>query len=45
VNLKPIYRFGNIVLIGLAEDYQNETVHDGLVLEIDILNKRIVNNP
>ena len=43
--LIPLYRTGSRILVGIKEDYPTNIVKDGLVLEIDTKEKRIVNNP
>ena len=40
----PLYRKHNDILVGLAEDYP-EVVDDGLVLMIDLENKKIIGQP
>lgn len=45
MELKPLYRIGDSILIGLKVDYQAELVKDGVVLHIDLANKEIVNTP
>lgn len=43
--LVPLYKLGSVILLGLSEDFISEVVDDGLVLEIDLKEKRIINNP
>jgi hypothetical protein len=43
--LIPLYYIESKVLIGLKEDYAQGKVDDGLVLELDLNEKRIVDNP
>ncbi|MEX0982567.1 MAG: hypothetical protein WD577_14595 [Bacteroidales bacterium] len=43
--LVPLYSLASKVLIGLKIDYPGEMVTDGLVLEIDIKDKSIINDP
>jgi hypothetical protein len=43
--LIPLYQIESKVLIGLKEDYAQGKVDDGLVLELDLSEKRIVDNP
>jgi hypothetical protein len=45
MNIIPLYRIGPIVLVGLDIDYQTETVQDGLVVKIDIKERKIDNIP
>lgn len=43
--LTPLYKYKSRLLIGFKDDYIQSNVNDGLVLEIDIEEKRIVNKP
>jgi len=45
MNLIPLYKVHNRFLIGLDIDYPVDKVIDGLVIEIDIHEKKIVNPP
>jgi len=45
MNLIPLYKINNRFLLGLDIDYPEDKVTDGLVIEIDINEKRIVNPP
>ncbi len=41
----PLYRFENLFLVGLKTDFQDEKIHDGLVIEIDLKRRKIKNSP
>lgn len=41
----PLYKFDNRYLLGLDIDYPGKTVKDGLVIEVDIIKRKIVNPP
>lgn len=41
----PLYKIDDRFLIGLDIDYPGKTVTDGLVIEVDIQDKKIVNPP
>ena len=41
----PLYRYKDLFLIGLESDYQDEMINDGLVAEIDLRKKKMVNTP
>jgi hypothetical protein len=43
--LIPLYKLESRVLIGLKIDYPGDKITDGLVLEIDVKEKRIINDP
>ena len=45
MELKPLFKSGTTLLIGLREDYSENQVDDGLVLEIDIETANIINTP
>lgn len=43
--LIPLYKHGSRILVGLKEDYLEDKVKDGLCIEIDMVTKKIWNNP
>ena len=45
MNLKPLYKSQNNILIGLKSDFRELCVIDGLVVEVDIEGKRILSEP
>ena len=45
VKLKPLYRSENNFLVGLAADFKELCVLDGLVVEVDIDSKKIIGDP
>ncbi|GEM_PF-2345703 len=45
MNLKPLYRIENRILIGLESDFRELCVLDGLVVELDIEGKKILSGP
>ena len=45
MNLKPLYKAENNILIGLKSDFQELCVIDGLVVEVDIEGKKILSEP
>lgn len=45
MNLIPLYRFESSILVGLDIDHADATVEDCLVVEIDISDKVIKNQP
>lgn len=45
MNLKPLYRTDNSILIGLKSDFTEVCVLDGLVVEIDLEGKKILSGP
>ncbi len=45
MNIIPLYRFESSVLVGLDIDYVAPTVEDGLVVEIDLEEKKIKHQP
>ena len=45
MNLKPLSRAENFILIGLKSDFRELCVIDGLVIEVDIAGKKLVGEP
>lgn len=45
MNLKPLYRIENRILIGLESDFQELCVLDGLVIEVDLEGKKKLSGP
>lgn len=45
MTLKPLYKFGNIVLVGLDKDFHEVCVLDGLVIEIDLEKRQALDSP
>jgi hypothetical protein len=45
MNIIPLYRTSSLILVGLDIDFPTETVQDGLVVKIDIQNKKIEYQP
>ena len=45
MTIKPLYRSENKLLVGLSKDFPELCVLDGLVVEIDLDNKKIVSSP
>ena len=45
MNIKPLYKSDSKILIGLEDDFQELSVLDGLVMSIDLHNKKIVHPP
>ena len=45
MKIKPLYKDDNNVLVGLESDFPEVCVIDGLVVEIDLQSKRILNHP
>ena len=44
MNLKPLYRSDDCVLVGLNVDFQDLCVLDGLVVEVDLNGKKLLGN-
>ena len=45
MNIIPLYKFSSHILVGLDIDFPTDKVTDSLVVEIDIQEKKIVNQP
>lgn len=45
MNIKPLYKSDSIILVGLEDDFQELCVLDGLVMSIDLQDKKIVHPP
>ncbi|MEA1887992.1 MAG: hypothetical protein U9N72_12365 [Bacteroidota bacterium] len=45
MNIKPLYKSDNEVLVGLNDDFRELCVLDGLVMSIDLKDKKIVHPP
>ncbi len=45
MNIKPLYKSNREVLVGLEDDFRELCVLDGLVISIDLKNRKIVHPP
>ena len=45
MELKPLYKNNNYILVGLAQDHITEVVDDSLVVELDISTGELINGP
>ncbi len=45
MNIKPLYKSDSKILVGLEDDFQELCVLDGLVMSIDLQDKKIVHPP
>ena len=45
MNIKPLYKSDSKILVGLDDDFKEVCVIDGLVICIDLENKKIVHPP
>ncbi len=45
MNIKPLYKSDSKILVGLEEDFREVCAMDGLVISIDLENKKIVHPP
>lgn len=45
MNIKPLYKSDNVVLVGLEDDFGEPCVPDGLVSAIDLGNKKVLHAP
>ncbi len=45
MNVKPLYKSDNLVLVGLEDDFREPCVLDGLVSVIDLRERKILQSP
>jgi len=45
MNIKPLYKSDSKIIVGLEDDFQELCVLDGLVMSIDLQDKKIVHPP
>ncbi|HDZ42177.1 MAG TPA: hypothetical protein ENH59_10955 [Bacteroidetes bacterium] len=45
MNIKPLYKSGNKVLVGLDEDFREVCLMDGLVMIVDLDSKVVIHPP
>lgn len=45
MNIKPLYKSGREILVGLDDDFSEVCVPDGLVMVIDLEGKKILRTP
>ena len=45
MNIKPLYKSGREILVGLDDDFSEVCVPDGLVMVIDLEGKKVVRTP
>jgi len=45
MGIKPLYKSDNLLLVGLSKDFSELCVLDGLVVEVDLLKKKIISGP
>ncbi|MBN1387234.1 MAG: hypothetical protein JW965_02235 [Bacteroidales bacterium] len=45
MNIKPLYKSERVILVGLEDDFQEVCVLDGLVMSIDLRDKKIIHPP
>ncbi|MFO7850970.1 MAG: hypothetical protein ACQERS_14610 [Bacteroidota bacterium] len=45
MNIKPLYKSDNEILVGLNDDFRELCVLDGIVMSVDLEDKKIVHPP
>lgn len=45
MNIKPLYKSDNEILVGLNDDFRELCVLDGIVMSVDLKDKKIVHPP
>lgn len=45
MNIKPLYKSDNVILVGLEDDFSEPCVPDGLVSAIDLGNRKVLHAP